>query len=44
VRFYDLRYVYPEPNSRRPLQASVELDRDLRAVAEQMSGRRKVLR
>ncbi len=44
VRLYDLRYLYVEPGSRRPLQASVELDRELNAVAEQMSGRRKLLR
>ena len=33
VRFYDLRYVYP--NSRRlPLRASVELDANLEPVAQ----------
>lgn len=32
VRFIDLRYANPETAGRRPLQASVELDKDLRVI------------
>lgn len=38
VRFTDLRYVYPESN-RRPLRASVELDDDLKPVAQYWGSR-----
>jgi inner membrane protein len=34
IRFYDLRYDYPGRTGRRPLGATVELDRNLEVVAE----------
>jgi hypothetical protein len=39
VRFYDLRYAYPE-QSRRPLSATVELDNKLNVVREYFGVRR----
>jgi inner membrane protein len=39
VRFFDLRFLYPERRS-RPLGAVVELDPQLRVIAEHMGMRR----
>jgi inner membrane protein len=41
VRFYDLRYRYPDIIGRNTLSAGVELDQDLRVVAEFFGLRRK---
>jgi inner membrane protein len=38
VRFYDLRYTYPD-SSRRPLRVSVELDRKLNVIEERFGDR-----
>jgi inner membrane protein len=39
VRFYDLRYDYPERAGRKPLAAAVELDSQLNVVAERFGYR-----
>ncbi len=43
VRFYDLRYDYPERPGRKPLSAGVELDANLNIVAEMFGFRSRRL-